>query len=395
MSPRYRAETKVLVGPINGDIDTLRAASQITDSDVDIAMSRPLREQTRVALRLRHLPASAIVVTSNDLTRVLTIRAESDDPATATAIANTLATQLRKHVPAHADPAGRLSVIDPATPPTAPFAPRPRLLTALGAFGGLILGSLLVFLLEYAGDRVRDERDLIDLAAAPFLGRVDGIGGTRLRRRRLRFETGANSRAARRYLLLATKIALSNGDEPIRNLLVIGSEAGDGSGRFAANLAAAMATSGRHVVVIDADMENGEVTRLLRLERSRGLAELMDAGLADIDALLASDFCVQPAPRLHVIPRGRVATDDPGRHDVEEFLARLEAEADAVVVSAAPPLGSPATLAWAHASDAAVLLVARDQTRRASVSTACENLQLAGTRLVGTVLGVRSAGAIR
>ena len=183
VAPTYEASISLLTGPINADFDTQRADGNLARTYAGLATSGPvLRRTARAAdteLTVDEL-RSSVRATSNDVTRIITIRVQNSDATRATRLANVLGAELVRFGRNRSDerldafmetpavtqlPAanqdrlraaaakafaetstGRLTTVDPAEVPTDPVAPRVGLLTLLGALGGLLVGGLVVLI---------------------------------------------------------------------------------------------------------------------------------------------------------------------------------------------------------------------------------------------------------
>jgi hypothetical protein len=66
-----------------------------------------------------------------------------------------------------------------------------------------------------------------------------------------------------------------------------------------------------------------------------------------------------------------------------------------VIVAGPPTLGSAEALVYARASDASVVVVRRDQTKRDALAHAVESLTLVGANVLGVVMDARSGGRFR
>ena len=99
MQPSYAAQARLLVGPINGDKDTLLASGQLARTYAELAKSRPVFESvikaSGVATTVERL-AEDVTTTSNDVNRIVTVSVEETDPAAAADLANAIATRLRE-----------------------------------------------------------------------------------------------------------------------------------------------------------------------------------------------------------------------------------------------------------------------------------------------------------
>ncbi len=176
VAPTYETRIRLLVGPINTDIETLRAAGQLVQTYSELTTSQPLLESVSRELDLPISTGelrSRIRSTADDVTRLLTIRVVDEDPERAVAIASTLGDELIQLAAGGTTrPEGELQTVDFPETPTDPIAPQMSLIVLLAALGGLVTAIVVVLLVEYVSDAVRGREDLERLIPAPFLGQA-------------------------------------------------------------------------------------------------------------------------------------------------------------------------------------------------------------------------------
>jgi len=134
-------------------------------------------------------------------------------------------------------------------------------------------------------------------------------------------------------------------------IAVAAPKGGQGKTMLAVNLASGLAeVAPNSVVLVDADLQFGDIANVLDLEVTRGLAEAVDAG--DDEVLLktrlirhADDFFVIPAPRS---PE-RADAIEPGR--LGRLIDRLATMFRYVVIDTTPGLGEHSLTALEHATD--------------------------------------------
>jgi capsular polysaccharide biosynthesis protein/Mrp family chromosome partitioning ATPase len=389
-SPEYESRVEMLVGPINTDLDTYRAAAQASLLYAALATNTAQLAQTVQDLGLPTTPAELdkqVNATADAETRVLTIRARDENPALAASIANSLGNNLIELTRTGSTrPEGALSVVDAAGPGDKVSAGS-TFVIVLAALAGVIGMLLLVLLIEYLRGVVRGEDEMAELTDSPFLGSLG------LSRRRpgspqaLVVEANPGSRTASAYRLLATEIEYSRAtdEHPIRSVLVTGSGIDEGVGELAANLGAAFARGGRKVLLIDVD-DSAEATRLLGLDKllpPAATPAVTESSRRSLPTRFRSSF----TPTLEVIPHGVITIGDTKEFaHVEELLGRTAETYDMIVVAAAPALDSSTTLTWARAADGTILSAMREHSKRARVSDGVESLRLVDANLIGTVL---------
>lgn len=385
--PTYEARALLLVGPYEGDLNTLRASGQLTLTYAELVTVKPRLQSAIDQLGLKMSPAElsqATRVTANDIIRTLTIRVQNGSPKVAADLANTLSGLLTELVSQGTGrPEGELQVLAFADAPSSPIAPQVSVIAGLAALAGLLSALVLVVLIEYVSATIRGREDVSRLVPVPFLGQIEG-GRSARAIRSLAVERLPASRMASSYRVVATKIAFADAEHPVRSLLLVSAQAGDGSGEMAANLAAALATSGRRTVLVDGDDAEGEASTLLGLNDLPGLAEIA-RGQYDLD-----DVIVKHEPHLHVVPVGRIALEVIDAQTIRSVLDRLLATHDLVIVAGPSVLGSAEALVYARSTDASVVVVRRDQTKRQALTYAVESLTLVGATILGVVLDARS-----
>lgn len=392
-TPTYESKTQLLVGPINTDFDTYRAASQNSIVYASLTTSQQVIDATLAQTGLQGtLSATDLkadtTVTADPDNRVLTIRVRTDDPAVSQQLAASLADNLMKltSTGATARPEGQLTFIEEAAAGESVSA-GDGFVIALAALAGFIGMLIVVLLIEYLRGAVRGEDELSELSGTPILGTVATSRRPAGTAKALIVETNPGSPAASAYRLVAAEVEYSRSEdeEPPRSLLVIGTERDEGAGELAANLAAAYSRGGRKILLVDADDTSGEVTSLAGLKDAAPL----DAGrsAAPQKITLSGRYRSAFTPTFELLPRGALgAIDSMELKQVETLLARLLETYELVVVAAAPVFDSSSTLTWARVADGAVLSAMRERTKRDRVSDAVESLRLVNARVIGCVL---------
>lgn len=173
----------------------------------------------------------------------------------------------------------------------------------------------------------------------------------------------------------AKQLAAENGksaDGVFRSLLITSATPEEGKSTIVANLALALAKSGRRVLAVDGDMLIPSLHRVFALPNTAGFSNVLTGETLLSDAVQDSQF-----PGLHVLTSGppvkdRTALlDSPAaKHTIKQALAQF----DVVLID------SPALLAVADAAvlaplvDGVVLVVRRARSNRETVQDACKVL---------------------
>ncbi|HZB84954.1 MAG TPA: hypothetical protein VE289_00185 [Gaiellaceae bacterium] len=388
LPPAYESEASLLVGPVSGDREVLEAAGQQARTYAGIARTATIVTGAAelVGISPQSLRSKLEDVTASNITRLLTIRARDSDPDRAAAIANAVAARLSAFATEAAGLTpreGRVRVVERATPSTNDIGPSAGLIVPLAALAG-VLGALgLAVLVDSLSTTVKNEQELARLAPVAVLGSVDG---TRLRAlgRPFVVEADPDSEAATGYRLLAAKIELSNGNRPLRSVLVLDAHGGQSGGRLATNLAGALAEGGARVSLIDSGEK--DVRELLGFSDEAAASEsgVTRGRPLKVGRVMLDRFRVEGSKVT--LLQLRSASEPLELERATEVLERVGADADVIVLTTAAVDRSPNGLVWSRAAEATVLVTQRDHTKREQIPAAVETLQLAGANVIGTVL---------
>ena len=426
--PTRETEAQLLVGPTSDRLDTLRAASSVAQTYVELASSTRVLEAAARRTDIAIEPAAfrkVLRVRANELTRILSIHVTGNDAQRAAALANALAAELveMSKPPPTPTPAptpvpteGRrneapratadtregpsvlsLSLVEAATPSSADTAATPLVVVVLAAMLGLGASTLVAAIVEVLRDRVRDADEVVELTGSDCIavpvGRRKGSLAERVRT------------ASKATHLVA---ALPDAGAPTERARVVAlCPAGNDqeTADIALSLSATLGTAGQATVILDADPHR-RLTRTLGLNESSTAAHLRSPSASDPpgsthgddqDAYATGTPATEPAasqlvryplelPGVWVVPGGFGFI--PNSADATEVLQGLLKDADRVVLVTGSPTHDAASLEWTRAADVAVLVATAGQTKRSELAETAHSLRLAGTKVSGTVLRV-------
>ena len=390
MTPIYRATTTLLVNQTQtpGVIayNDILTSERLTTTYRELLTKRPVLEevidrlgQPKDAETLRDM-VSVSVIRDRQLLR---LSAESDDPAQATVLANTIAQAfIDQNDMTDLSRAGSVSVVEPAVVPTSPVKPQVVFNVVLGLIAGLVVAAGLVLLMEYLDDTVKSEQDVERVEGLTTLGMVAHFG--RRRSRQPVSGYGSRSPAAEAYRAIRASVQFVTMDRPGQVLLVTSPNAGDGKSTTAANLAVTMASAGKRVVLVDGDLRKPSLHQIFNLENRVGLTSALLSGNGARSYIQPSGF-----DSLSVLASGPLPPNpsellsSPRMRDLVEVLRQ---EADAVVMDSPPALVVTDATLLAALADGTILVVEAGRTRSAALHQAVDGLSRATDRVLGVVL---------
>lgn len=277
--------------------------------------------------------------------------------------------------------ANNISVIDVATPPTKASSPRKLLNLAIGLVLGVFLGVLVVFVVHYLDNTVRDPKaleaasDLAVLGAIPRL--ADGVTPQEAASD-LRSAFSESYRSVRTALQFATAHGLPG------TMLITSAGPSEGKSTTALELAQNIAQLGKRVLLIDADLRGASVHRSTGLSAARGLSSLL-SGACGLDEAVQS----WRNGALSVITSGPLPPNPPellGGDALPKLLAELREHFDVIVLDGPPILGLADAPLLANHAEATMIVVAAQATRIDALQASIRRLQFARARVIGAVL---------
>ncbi|MBV9486100.1 MAG: polysaccharide biosynthesis tyrosine autokinase [Frankiaceae bacterium] len=350
------------VGLINSKIVLSRASALLADRGVSVgAQGLSAKAVTNTYL---------IDVSATSTTPVL---AQLTANAGAKALGSTVA-KLQSGVPQKIT----VQTTSPAALPGAPVSPRPRLDLLVGLILGLLAGLGMAALLEALDRTIKSTAQADAVLGRPLVGLVP-----KRRAGPLVVDLTTNSPDAEPYRSARTAIRFLDPDRPLRSILVTSPSPGDGKTVTAANLAAAFALSGDHVIAIDADLRKPRLAQTFGLESAVGLTNLV-LGNTDV-----TDALQEWGPRLSVLATGPLPPNPSeilGSQLFGQLLKDVSRRADITVIDAPPVLPVDDALSLAAQVDGVILVVRAGTTMRHSAAEAVRRLETVGANVLGYVL---------
>jgi polysaccharide biosynthesis transport protein len=246
------------------------------------------------------------------------------------------------------------------------------LVSGLSLFLGLLLGLGWAYRTELTDRSFRKPDEIRQALGWPVLAHVPLLGEAGQ-------EAGAEAfRAVRAALYLAPSA------DSQRVIQVTGPDRGCGKTTLTAHLAAAIAQSGKRVLVVDADLRRPCQHKIYGLGNDAGLTAVLAGRAAPQEAIQET-----PVPGLSVLPSGPRAPDPAGLLSsprLKELLGSLRERYDYVLVDSPPLLAVTDPRVVAHHVDGVLLVLRLGRRSRPDAQVAKEALGAAGAGVLGVVV---------
>lgn len=280
-------------------------------------------------------------------------------------------------------------IVDPAIVPQNPVLPRKLINIVVGILGGSLIGLMIVFLMEFLDQTVKSSDDLEKKLGLAFLGFVPQ---EKLKKKETEYASmlkEGNILFAENIRSIRTMLDFTLADNHNAPFLISSSMQGEGKSNLSANLAVALAQTGKRVLLIDGDMRRSRLHKVFKVSPEKGLSYLWDKDPAKAD--YAAN--VQPAPdiaNLFIMTAGQRPpnpTELLNTPRLAHFLQWAQTQYDHVIVDCPAILPVADTMLWGKYIPRTIFIIRYGKTNVRAAQMALDKLQKAGVKILGAVIG--------
>ncbi len=279
-----------------------------------------------------------------------------------------------------------------------------KILTTAGILG-LLAGLGLAFLIDSLDRRFRSPDDIRNELGLPVVGHIPTIpvaaDDRKSRKQKDEADTGISAalrvyhhprgRVAEAYRAVRTAIYFSTRGSGHKVLQVTSPNPGDGKTTLAANLAVAIANSGKRTLLIDCDFRRPRVHKVFGLGEGVGMSDVMSGSVELVDAIIETTI-----DGLSILPCGRRPANPAElltSNRFQELLEVLREKYDMVIVDTPPILAVTDPLAVAPRVDGVLLVIRLAKSARSVTQKALEALDSIGASVLGVVVNGVGGGS--
>jgi capsular exopolysaccharide synthesis family protein len=274
-----------------------------------------------------------------------------------------------------------ISIVDRAIPPGGPSKPQPMHNFAIAGISGLGLGIALAALLETLDQVIRKPSDIETKLGLPMLGTIPLLDKGIQASEALGDVRSAFSEA---YHSVRSTLNFTTNTGAPRILAITSARPEEGKSTSALALAQGFGRLGSRVLLVDVDLRNPSVHKVIGADNRVGMSNLLTTTAGIIDAIQPTTW-----PNLFVIPSGPLPPSP------AELLAgpRLKAlveemveQFDMVVLDGPPVMGLADAPLIASIATGTVVVIEAGHTTRAQAQSGIRRLRMANAHILGVIL---------
>lgn len=193
------------------------------------------------------------------------------------------------------------------------------------------------------------------------------------------------SRVAEQFRSLRTNIVFSFYSNKIKSIVVTSCLPGEGKSTVISNLAVAMASSGKHVVIVDCNFRNPTIHKKFAITNAVGLTDILnkDEEIEDIVVINTN------IPKLYVIPSGPVGSNSSellGSEKIKAILNALTTNFDMVLIDTPPILHLSDAQILSSLSQGTIIVTSYGISEKNVLLSAKDKIEKVGGNILGVVI---------
>lgn len=329
--------------------EEIKRSERVTANDIETVVARiaAVREQKEAAERLYGAGSEV----------VLELRALEQNAETVRSLYTGFFQRYQELLQEQSFAVSDVRIINPAKVSSRPSTPNVRQIVVIGVFLGLMISVAFIIITEFRDNRIRTEDDIQYKLGINFIAACSRLStGNLFSRKRTKVQRPADGSVVLPTLLrfgvdnplstfaeslravkLDVMLKLRNDVAEAEGVVVgmVSCFSGEGKTTISSNFASLLASQGKKVLLIDADLRNPELTGLLSLSQDPGLLQIL-LDEQDWRTVIRNDADT----RLDIIPAGtgRVAHSSEllAGENMGGLLSALKQVYDFVVIDLPP-----------------------------------------------------------
>lgn len=318
-------------------------------------------------------------------TEVLKISAVTKSPEISVAVCNTISELAKSFLPRVVG-AGSVETIGEASINRTAVYPKTKRNAALGFIAGLILSSIIVIIIEFTDNTVKDSDELAkryDKAIIGEVHRYDSANNS-LKKRYTILGDNVPFAITEAYKSIRTNMVFSMSTQKNKCFAVTSAMPGAGKSFTSANMAITFAQAGMKILLIDADMRKPVQHKSFRLHNKAGISTLL-SGINTLGEVLQQNVI----PNLDVITSGPIPPNPSellSSGNMAILIDKLSSHYDYVIIDT-PPIGLVTDALTLSDCISGIVLVAKySASSYDEIDSAIKKIEVSDSHILGFIL---------
>lgn len=233
---------------------------------------------------------------------------------------------------AYASAVSNSRVVDYAQSSPGPVSPKNMLVYLASVVLLIGLCGAFIFIKEFLTGKVLYRSEIEALTAIPIIGEIAFDKS----KQNIVIEKGRRSFVAEEFRKLRISLSFLGIDSSHKKILITSSISGEGKSFISANLAVSLSLTGKKVVLVDMDLNNPTIDKILNVSRDEGVTEFLE-GIKDPEEIIKH---VEAHENLFFISAGINLPENPSEllsnGKANELINYLENIFDIVIIDTSP-----------------------------------------------------------
>ena len=273
--------------------------------------------------------------------------------------------------------------------------------TTLGAIAGLLIAILIVFIIDFFDNSIKDTSELQERLNKPILGEISHIGGKTKKKdigkssdRRQKLINNNNNipfNIIENYKSMRTNVMFSLSTAENKILAVTSSLPSEGKSVTVANLAVTMAEADKKILLIDGDMRKPVQHKNFKLQNKKGLSTILSG-----ENIFEKCVNRNAAKNLDVLTSG-VVPPNPSEllasKNMHSLIDKIKSQYDYILIDTPPILQMTDVIGISDIIAGVAVVVSYGKTNYYEIQEVQKKLELGNCNLTGFILNNITIGS--
>lgn len=324
-------------------------------------------------------------------TSAVNVNVTCKDPVVAAEMCNAMARVFPDYIKKAVD-VGTINTIDTAKVYYTPVAPNKLKNTAIGGIAGLMLAALVILLIDFFDNTVKDISSVSNKYSKSSLGEIQMLSNKKHKKKdrqtndsyfRLT-DKDLPFHIVETYKSVRTNISFALAASEKKILVISSSNPNEGKSTVTANTAIALAQTGEKVLLIDGDMRKPVQHKIFGLKNKKGLSTVLGK-MNKIEECISKNV----AENLDVLTAGPIPPNPSellGSEQMKKMLDKLSEDYSVIIIDT-PPVNVVTDAAELSELASGIVLVLRyGNTTLDDVDIAMKKIELSNMNMLGFIL---------